>query len=469
MMKQGATLKKSISLLVCLFLGGVALPFSSRAETAAEVDQRFKSVDQRLKELEDAVRARDAKIEKLESERKRVNTYTPNLGFKVADTEKGDLNIKIFTYVRYLNQTGLDETFTDSFGTTSQLQQRQDIQFNKANIFFTGWFLDPKFRYMTYVWTSNTSQGLGAQVVVAGNLNYNFNEHLTFGGGTDSLPGVRSTEGNFPFWLGVDNRLIADEFFRPSYTFGVWAKGTVVEKVNYAVMLGNNLSQLGIDAGQMDSGLNTWSGALTWLPSTGEFGKRGGFGDFEHHKEMATRLGLHFTRSDENKQSQPSNTNSFDNVQVKLSDGNSIFKQDLFGPGIQVEDATYQMSSFDAGVKYQGFSLEGETYWRWVTHFRGTGTDGLSNLNDTGFQIQASAMLKPESLQAYVSNSKVYGEYGDPWDARLGLNWFPWKTESARWNFEYIQLHKSPVGGLSLPYPVGGNGPIFYSNFQVSF
>lgn len=447
----------------------LVMPLLVGAEENANMDQRFLGVEQRLKQLEDAVRSRDERIQQLESNRKRVNTYTPNLGFKVADTEKGDLNIKIFTYIRYLNQTGLDETFTDSFGTTSQIQQRQDIQFNKANIFFTGWFLDPKFRYMTYVWTSNTSQGLGAQVVVAGNLNYNFNEHLTFGGGTDSLPGVRSTEGNFPFWLGVDNRLIADEFFRPSYTFGVWAKGSVVNKLNYAIMLGNNLSQLGIDAGQMDNGLNTWSGSLTWLPSTGEFGKRGGFGDFENHEKIATRLGLHFTRSDENKQSQPSNTDTFDNVQVKLADGNSIFKKDLFGAGIQVENATYQMTSVDAGVKYRGLSLEGETYARWVTHFRGTGADGLSNLTDTGFQIQASAMVKPETLQAYVSNSKVYGEYGDPWDARLGMNWFPWKTENARWNFEYIQLYKSPVGGLSLPYATGGTGPVFYSNFMISF
>src|SRR3954471_3286931 len=29
--------------------------------------------------------------------------YTPNLGFKVADTEHGDLNISIYTYARYLN------------------------------------------------------------------------------------------------------------------------------------------------------------------------------------------------------------------------------------------------------------------------------------------------------------------------------------------------------------------------------
>jgi hypothetical protein len=447
----------------------VSLSCLANGQDYTTVDQRFEAVDKRLKELEDTVRARDIQIQQLESGRKRVNTYTPHVGFKVADTEKGDLNIKIFTYIRYLNQTGLDSSFTDSFGQTSTIQQRQDIQYNKVNIFLSGWFLDPKFRYMTYVWTSNTSQGLGAQVVVAGNLNYNFNDHLTFGGGTESLPGVRSTEGNFPYWLGVDNRLISDEFFRPSYTFGVWAKGKVVHTLNYAVMLGNNLSQLGVDAGQMDNELNTWSGVLTWMPTTGEFGKRAAFGDFEHHTKPATRVGLHFTRSDESKQSQPADTNSFENVQIKLSDGNTIFKPNLFGAGTSVENATYQMSSVDGGVKYRGLSLEGETYWRWITDFRGPGTGSLSNLTDTGYQIQASAMVQPQTVQVYVSNSKVYGQYGDPWDARLGMNWFPWKSESARWNLEYIQLYKSPVGGLSLPYTTGGTGPIFYTNFMVSF
>jgi hypothetical protein len=36
-------------------------------------------------------------------------------------------------------------------------------------------------------------------------------------------------------------------------------------------------------------------------------------------------------------------------------------------------------------------------------------------------------------------------------------------------NVEYIHLDRSPVGGLSLPYQVGGTGPIFYTNFVLNF
>ena len=92
---------------------------------------------------------------------------------------------------------------------------------------FAGWFLTPKFRYYLYVWSSNASQGDPAQVVGGGNLTYSFNRHVAVGGGITSLPAVRSTEGQFPYWLNVDDRLIADEFFRGSYTSGLWLKGEV--------------------------------------------------------------------------------------------------------------------------------------------------------------------------------------------------------------------------------------------------
>ena len=102
--------------------------------------------------------------------------YTPNLGFKVVNTEYGDMNISIYTYVRYLNQLGLDSTYTDAFGNTKNVQERQDVQLLKLQIKFLGWILSPKLRYFLYAWTSNANQGQGAQVVLAGNLQYTFNK-----------------------------------------------------------------------------------------------------------------------------------------------------------------------------------------------------------------------------------------------------------------------------------------------------
>ena len=96
--------------------------------------------------------------------------------------------------MRYLNQRALDATYTDSFGNTKSVKQRQDIQVNKAIVFFNGWVMSPKFNYSAYVWTTNTSQGLAAQVVVAGFLAYTFNPHVTLGGGI-SRPAGRPEHG----------------------------------------------------------------------------------------------------------------------------------------------------------------------------------------------------------------------------------------------------------------------------------
>jgi hypothetical protein len=397
-------------------------------------------------------------------------TYTPGRGFKVADTAKGDLNIRIYGYARYLNQRALDETYTDSFGNTSSVKQRQDIQFSKAIVFFQGWLMSPKFIYNTYVWSTNTSQGLPAQVVLAGFLAYTFNPRVMLGAGIYGLPGVRSTEGQWPNWLGTDQRLIADEFFRPSYTSGLFGRGELAKGLRYTVMWGDNLSQLGIDAGQLGNNMSTFSGALVWMPTTGEFGAASGFGDFEGHDTVATRFGIHYTHSDEDRQEQPG-TEAPDNAQIRLSDGNIVFKPGLFGPDINVTDVVYQMESLDAGVKHRGFALEGEYYWRRLSNFRGAGIGALpfDHLTDTGFQLQASAMVVPKTAQLYLSGSKIFGNYGKPSDVRVGVNVFPWKNQVVRWNTEVLYLNRSPVGYLSVPFTVGGNGPVFHSNFEVNF
>ena len=218
-------------------------------------------------------------------------THIPNAGFLLVDDEKGQVYFRLFSYGRYLNQRNLDESYVDAFGNTKTIQRRQDIQLQKFFAPFSGWFLTPKMRYYLYVWSSNPSQGDPAQVVGAGNLTWTFNRFVSVGVGITSLPTVRSTEGQFPYWLGVDDRLIADEFFRGSYTSGVWLKGEFHTKVKYQAMFANNLSTLGVSASQIDNRLDTQSYSVAWMPTTGEFGLWNTFGDYDDHQKVATRIG----------------------------------------------------------------------------------------------------------------------------------------------------------------------------------
>jgi len=495
--------------------GLLVAPSSIRAEepTQAQILERLQRLEENQAKLYEMLRSKDERIEELEAELDKAKavqeaapaapaapvpaagapvepapvavaaaptpapaaeqeryfgTYEFGKGFGLARNEYGEVNFGVYVYPRYLNQKGLDKTYKNGDGEEVKIDRRDDVNLNKVKIEFRGWLFDPKFRYVLYTWTNNTAQGQGAQVVVAGNLAYIVGDYLTLGAGIASLPTTRSTQGNFPYWLAVDNRDMADEFFKGSYTIGFFAHGQIAPGVAYSAMLGNNLSQLGIDAGQLDGDFTTVSAALWWMPTTGEFGYRNSFGDYEDHKDVATRLGLHFTFSPEDRQSQPG-TEDIDNSQIRLSNGTIVFSPGALAPGVVVSSVKYYMTAIDAGVKYRGFALEGEYYLRWLDDFKASGPLPDDTFFDHGFQLLGSVMIVPKTLQYYVTGSTVFGEYGDPWEVTTGMNWFIFRRREVRLNFQYIYDHHSPVGYLGIPRQVGGTGSIIDLNLEVNF
>ncbi len=394
--------------------------------------------------------------------------FTPGRGYTVGRSSYGELELSLFTYVRYLNQKGLDSSYIDHFGDAQPVNIRNDVQVNKVFLYTLGWFLDPRLRYRFYVWSTNTALGTTTNNLVAGDMSFKFSDAFRLTGGVVGLPATRSMMGQFPNWHRVDNRLIADEFMRGSFTQGFSADGQLIDRVSYKLALGNNLSNFGVSANQLDDSLNTISGALTWMPTTGEYGPRSSIGDFEHHTSLATMFGLHATSSTEDKQSQP-NENAPENTQIRLSDGLVIFTPDALAAGVTVDKVDYKMFALNGGMKYRGFTLEGELFYRILDNFQTNQPLLLNKLVDKGFQVKTSKMLWPKTIQLYANGSKIIGEYGNPWDAGLGFNWWPLKKRGFRINSEAIYLRKSPVGYASLPYVVGANGWIFVTNAEVAF
>lgn len=392
----------------------------------------------------------------------------PQRGFVLVRSPYGELSFGVFAYLRYLNQLGIDPTFTDSFGRTFNVKQLQNFQVNREQINFRGWLFSERFRYIFWVWTQNAFMGEQTQVNVGGNALYEFYDWLIFRGGIFSLPTTRSTSQSFPNWLKIDHRTMSDEYFRGSYTSGIMLEGVIRPGLEYKVALGNNLSTLGVSSAQLDNHLNTMASALWWLPTTHEFGPGLGFGDYEEHKKLATLLGIHYTRSRETRQEQPS-VNSFENTQISLSDGTLLFSPNAFNTGGTIDVATYQMWDLEAGAKYKGWSLEGEYYFRRLDDFQAIGFIPVDHVFDHGFQLQASTMLVPKLLQSYITGAKVFGAYGNPWELGFGLTLFPFRRKEMRMNFQALNEHRSPSGNNALPFQVGDNGWIYTVDAGVWF
>jgi hypothetical protein len=387
--------------------------------------------------------------------------YDPGPGIILARGPRGEASLGLRGYVRYINGLPLDPLYTDAFGRTFQVDRRQDFQLNRLQILTRGWLFDPRLRWSFYAWTQNVSLGDEAQVVVGGNMTYKFSDLLSIQAGIFSLPSTRSTNQSFPNWVRIDHRTMADEYFRGSYSQGLLAFGKITEHVAYSAALTNNLSALGVSADELDNLLNTYSLALWWMPTTGEYGPGAGFGDYEYHEQLATLLGARFTHSREDAQGQPAE-NDFENAQLRLSDGTLLFSPDPFNTGGAVQRASYAMLDLDAGAKYRGWSLDAEYYFRWLTDFvLARGEIPVSSLYDHGFQLQLSTMFQRDVLQGYASGSQIFGEYGDPWDVAFGLNFFPFHRKEVRMNVQALYTDRSAVGYTAIPYSVGGTGWIW--------
>ncbi len=395
----------------------------------------------------------DPEAQNAELEQGEWGDISPGKGFTLAKTDLGEFRVGLYLLVRYLNQMPAQQSALDHLGNSYFVDPRNDIQLQREMLFFSGWIYDPKFRYQSLIWTVNST----VQVAVAGNLNYIFSKAFILFGGIGALPGSRSLTGCFPYFYGTD-RALADDFFRPGFTGGIWARGEPLPGTQYYVMIGNNLSQIGINAAKLTRTLAT-SAQLWVMPTTGEFGEKEGFSDYDWHDKLATRFGVSFTHSSENRFSQPS-LSAPDNTQIRDSDGVLFFQTGALAPGVTVNNADYYMTALAAGLKYHGISFNGEYYYRLLNNFETDGPVPEAAIHDHGFTVQGGYELFPKRLGIYAFGSLIFGQFDNSYEGGGGANFYPVATtRNWRINLHGYYVDRSAYGSLFGYYVAGQTGP----------
>jgi hypothetical protein len=245
---------------------------------------------------------------------------------------------------------------------------------------------------------------------------------------------------------------MADEFFRPYFTQGVKVQGDIVKGLQYEFVVGNNSSALGVSAVKLDRQLS-YGGSLTWRPTTAEFGPRAAFGDFESHEKLATQFGIAYTNSREQRFSE--NNTKPENTTIRLADSLNVFDNDAFANGVTVSQVDYQLFSTDVGIKYKGFWIQAEGYYRILDNFIADGPMPLRTLQDKGFYVQASYMVVPKTIELYGATSTIFSQFGRPWEVLGGGNYYPFKNRNFRFNVHVVNVNKSAVSS-TFGYYVGG-------------
>lgn len=378
-------------------------------------------------------------------------------GFQVAKTDLGELWISGYLLLRYLNQLPEEDTFVDHLGRERSVDGRQDIQFHRSMIHFRGWLFDPRFELRITGWTVLSSQNVN----IIGYAGYRFHRAFNLFGGVDANPGTRTMTGNFPLWLGTD-RVMADEFARPGFTAGVWATGEPIDGLFYKLMVGNNISLINLTGGQLDRRFS-YGASVWWMPTTGEFGPRGGFGDWDYHERLATRFGVSGVYTREERYTDLS-TPAPGSTQIRLADGVLAFETGALAPDVTLLEADFAIVSADVGFKYKGIYLGAEYHNRWLFDFATTGPVPVDSIVDRSFYVKAAFFPIRRRLELYTATSWVFGDRDAGFETSReyigGANYYPFDTPGIRLNLHFIDVEDSPTGSLFGYYQPGMDGQI---------
>jgi Protein of unknown function (DUF3011) len=392
--------------------------------------------------------------------------FNPGTGFLVGRSSLGELGISGYGLVRYINQTPAEQEFTDHLGNVRAVDGRNDIYPHRVMIFFKGWLGTRKLIYSMTFWTVLDT----AQNAIFTNVGYQFHRRFSLYAGLNGNPGTRSLQGNHPLWLGND-RVMADEFFRPFFGSGVWAQGEVVPGLWYNAMLSNTNSILDVKSSQLDREWTTGASAW-WMPTTEEFGVKGAYGDWEWHDDVATRFGVSWTRSPEQRFTD-SLTGGPGNTTLRLADSVNVFETGALAADVSVQTVDYEILSFDAGMKYKGIFLQTEIYNRWLDNFTADGLLPVDSIHDTGFMLQAAFYPIKKKLEVYAATSQIYGDkdagFDDSSEYLIGMNYYPIDSRYVRLNMQLIDVNRSPVSSAFGYYVGGQKGTTFATAFSVFF
>jgi hypothetical protein len=375
------------------------------------------------------------------------------------------LKFNVNTQIRYLNTLDSETTFTDHLGVAHDVHTRNDITVNRTMFILGGYIFDKRAQYSVTVWTSAGS----ASIVVAGNIGWRFNKAFTFTGGYTGVPGSRSLVNTFPFFTASD-RSMADNFFRPGFTQGVWASGQPVKGLNYLVFLGNGLNTLNISAAKIDTHL-LYSGSVWWEP-LGPYGGTGKssnmYDDYFASKKVRIRLGTAFTHSREDRFNNLNQTTP-DNTSMYNSDGLLTFSTGAFAPGVTLNVATYKMWAADGGIKWNGLAVNGQYFQRRLGNFSADGPLPLASTFDQGGELSASYFVRPRKVMPYLRGSWVLGQFGNSYEYGAGVKWFYLRTERLWVNAEVFRVNKAPYSGTFTPYTAGMTGWVPMLQAYIAF
>ena len=386
-------------------------------------------------------------------------------GFVIAPAsdEQSPFSLKINnqTMFRYAGFQREIETWTNSAGALTPVNNFSNFQIPRGRLSFSGGVLIPDLTYqMILDYNTVTSAPIGFR---AYRLSYEFSDALTVHVGQSKVPGTREWLAS-AFRVQGPDRSLATTFFRPSLSQGIWITGRFADDFHYHSMLSNGFNTSNVPARSLNV-YPCWSGSLWWEP-WGEFGND--MSDLQWHEQPVLRLGTSQTFAQD--RGSQTNSGSPENSLLRLSDGTVITDTGALAPGVTLSNYNVFLSAFDAGWKYQGLSLLGEFYLQTLGNLRGNGPLPSPSTLAVGGYLQGGVFVFPKEFEVYGRGSLVTGDYGTGGEYAGGCNWFvlPGK-ENLRVTTDLAYILRSAADQNRTNYTAGYTGWLVRAQVTTSF
>jgi hypothetical protein len=256
---------------------------------------------------------------------------------------------------------------------------------------------------------------------------------------------------------------MANDFFRPDRTVGIFANGDLAEWGHYEVMVGNGYNTANLTNAQGDDRFTF--AATHYIDPLGDYGNQ--IADFDYACDPLVRLGQSVVYSPQASDvaGRPLEEGDF----LRLTDGTRLTQIGALAPGVTVSDFDVFLYGVDAAVKWRGFSANAEVFLRWIEDIAGDGPLPETQLFQHGFYVEGGYFVIPQRFDINARYSQVSGAQGTGSEYSAAVNWYPLAKPQLKITADVTKLDGSPLNNTASDILVGDSGWLFRTQFQAEF
>ena len=356
--------------------------------------------------------------------------------------------------------TRRSDNWTDSAGITRPILNRNAFDIERARLTIGGYAVDPRLTYFLQI-DGDTDDFHALDFFDywwAWQLTDRFQIQL----------GKRKVTASRQWLLGARltrliDRPMANDFFRPDRTVGVFGVGKFAQHGHYELMVGNGYSTANLSNAMTD---NRFTFAATgYVDPAGDYGVQ--IVDFDGSSDARWRIGHSAVYSPQtsNAAGIPLDETDF----LRLSDGTPLNETGALAPGITVSEFDLWFYGVDLAWKYRGWSANAELFLRWIENLNGDGPLPTEDIFQRGLYIEGGRFLIDRTLDLNLRYSYVGGDFGNASEYAAGFNWYPFSKPTVKLSFDVTQLDGSPLQNRTSDILAGDDGTLFRTQFQAEF